>query len=232
MRRRNRYLLGLPVIALLCTLAIVSIRWGMASLDLWRAAEILEQLELPDVPLDSKRALLQRGFGHIASARSLGGGHADAYDRQGQFLYWQAMNLADDWEARNRLLDEAAEQYRQALKVRPTWPYFWANLVVAKAERGIFDGEFRKAVRRTVETGPWEPRVQLQLARVDFLEQQRLDRRSREYIDQVIRNALKTQPLKVYRLAADLQQLPRICAMAGAEVLQNHCASAGLTRAG
>ncbi|MBT8061602.1 MAG: hypothetical protein KJO85_02900, partial [Gammaproteobacteria bacterium] len=114
-----------------------------------------------------------------------------------------------------------------ALKVRPGWPYFWANLAVAKAERGIFDGEFRKAIRRTVETGPWEPRVQLQLIQVDFIEQQRLDRRSRQYIEQMLGNALQTQPLKVFDLASDLEQLARLCTMNEASVLASQCRTAG-----
>lgn len=230
MKSRKRYLVAIPLMALLLLLGIVSLRWGFSSLDLWRAGEILEQLERHDISLDDKQSLLMRGYQHIASARSLGGGHADAYDRQGQFLYWQAMNLAEDWDERNRLLDEASEQYREALKVRPTWPYFWANLVVARAERGIFDGEFRKAVRRTVETGPWEPRVQLQLIRVDFIEQQRLDLRSRERIDDLLKRALRTQPLQVFRLADELEQLPRLCRMPEAEILANQCSAAGFRR--
>ena len=116
--------------------------------------------------------------------------------------------------------------------MRPMWPYFWANLVVAKSEWGIFDQEFRKAVKRTVETGPWEPRIQLMLIRVDFIEQQRLDRRSRDRIDEMLKRALQVQPREVLSLASDLGQVIRVCDMPEAESLESRCLRLGWTKEG
>ena len=109
------------------------------------------------------------------------------------------------------------------------WPYTWANLVVAKADWGIFDQEFRRAVRRTVELGPWEPRVQLLLIKVDFAEQGRIDRRSRELIDGILQNAILNQPLAVINLAARWRQLSRVCSQFEDEALLLQCRRKGWT---
>ena len=217
-------MIGIPLVILLVGVAVFAMRWGLASLDLWRATEVMAQLVSENLPAGSKSLLLDRGMRHLDNAQRLGGDHPDLFDMRGQFLYWQAVNFADAGEQRGALLSQASEQYRKALAMRPMWPYFWANLVVAKAEWGIFDPEFRRAVRRTVETGPWEPRIQLQLIRLDFIEQQRLDRRSRERIDGMLRRAMQTQPAKVLDLAADFGQLPRVRALLERDRLNWRCA--------
>ena len=213
MKRRQRRFIGIPLVIVLTALAVFSLRWGLASLDLWRATEIMHQLISSEAPMRSKSVLLEQGMQRLDHAQKFGGDHPDLFDKRGQFYHWQAMNLAVVGRDRSELLSLASEQYREALKMRPLWPYFWANLVVAKAEWGIFDQEFRQAVRRTVETGPWEPRVQLQLIRVDFIEQQHLDRRSRERIDEMLQRAMQIQPTKVLELARDLGQLQRVCGL-------------------
>ncbi|MFT5768405.1 MAG: hypothetical protein ACI9H8_000362 [Lysobacterales bacterium] len=220
----TRHKIGVPLVIMLAAMAVFSLRWGFASLDLWRATELIAQLQVAEYSVDSKIPLLERGLRHLDHAQQLGGDNPDIFDKRGQFYYWQAMNLADAGEERGVLLEQAAEQYREALKMRPLWPYFWANLAVAKAEWGIFDPEFRKAIKRTVETGPWEPRVQMMLIRVDFIEQQRLDRRSRERINEMLERAMQIQPRNVLALASDLGQLPRVCGMIEQEKRNWQCA--------
>jgi hypothetical protein len=224
LNRKSRPYVGIPLIILLVVLAVYSMRWGIASLDLWRATKVMEKLASNDIPLQSKVELLEQGMKQLDHAQKFGGNHPDLFDKRGQFYYWQALNLAEVGEERGELLSQASEQYREALKMRPLWPYFWANLVVAKAEWGIFDQEFRKAVRRTVETGPWEPRVQLMLIRVDFIEQHRLDRRSRERIEVMLQRALQVQPQAVISLATELSQMPRVCGMFKQDSEPRQCA--------
>lgn len=227
MPRNRRYAIGIPILALLLGLGVFAMRWGLASLDLWRASEIIGQLVAGNAPLDTRQALLARGMEHLDRAYRLNGGHPDLHDKRGQIYYLQAIHFADAGLERGALLSQAVEEYRKALAMRPSWPYFWLNLVVAKAEWGIFDREFRHAVRRTAETGPWEPRVQLQLIRVDFIEQQRLDRRSRERIDEMLQRALQMQPGAVLQLAVELGQLPRVCSALEEDSLLRRCERLG-----
>ncbi len=230
MRKDDRLKIGIPLVIALVALAVYSLAWGLASLDFWRATQIMAQLDSDEAPIEAKRELLARGMQHLDNAQRLGGDHPDLFGQRGQLLFWQALHLSQAGKDRSALLSQASEQYRKALAMRPLWPYFWANLVVAKAEWGIFDLEFRKALRRTVETGPWEPRIQLQLIRLDFIEQHRLDPQSREHIDGMLIRALQTQPAAVLGLAVDLGKVPRVCGMSEAEHLIQQCEGLGWSR--
>ncbi|WP_263079341.1 hypothetical protein [Endozoicomonas sp. Mp262] len=45
---------------------------------------------------------------------------------------------------------------RQAVSLRPAWPYSWMALAGAKARYGQIDDEFNKALVQAVTLGPWE----------------------------------------------------------------------------
>ncbi len=227
MPRRQRYLLGLALALALALLAVMALRWGLAGVAVWRASESLRDLHASERDEPAQRDLVLHGMAQLERAERLAGRQPDVPGLRGRLYYWQAMNLASAGLERGALLDRAVAQYRQALALRPAWPYFWSNLAVAKAERGAFDPEFRRAVRRAVETGPWEPEIQLQLLRVDFLEQERIDRRSRERIDGMLDRALVIQPGEVMALAATFNQLPRVCARAVDERLLLRCRQLG-----
>ena len=58
------------------------------------------------------------------------------------------------------LTRDARLRFRQALSQRPTSPFLWANLALAKLYLDEFDAEFNAALRHADELGPWEPIVQ------------------------------------------------------------------------
>jgi hypothetical protein len=229
MKRANRLLIGVSLVIAIAALAVLSMRWGIASLDLWKARQAMQQMRTEQMTLDARIELVQTALARLDKADSYNPGNPDVMDQRGQFYYWQAMNTTSAGHDRGEMLEKVVGQYRQSLAIRPMWPYTWANLVVAKADWGIFDQEFRRAVRRTVELGPWEPRVQLLLIKVDFAEQGRIDRRSRNLIDGILQNAILNQPLAVINLAARWRQLPRVCSQFEDEALLSQCRRKGWT---
>lgn len=225
MTPKRRLIVGIPLLLAVAAVAVFGMRWGLGSLELWRASQAFDALpdSAPSEP-EAVSAAFERVRGHLDRARALRGDHPDQLDLEGRLFYREALILAPLGAERFALLDAAIDRYRAALLERPAWPYFWANLAVAKAERGIFDGEFRRALRRAVETGPWERPVQLEVIRIDFTEQRRIDRQSRRLVDEVIERALRIQPNEVLRLARQFGQLPRVCGLATDERLQARCA--------
>ena len=133
MRRRERQMIGILLLIMLALLAVVVLRWGVASLDLWRARTIMKQVQTGGLTLTERQALVQTAMERLDQARKYDPGNPDILDQHGQFLYWQAMYTADVGSERAALLKQATEQYRASLHVRPLWPYTWGNLVVAKA---------------------------------------------------------------------------------------------------
>jgi hypothetical protein len=58
------------------------------------------------------------------------------------------------------LTRDARTRFRQALHQRPTSPFLWSNLALAKLYLDEVDAEFFAALRHADALGPWEPVVQ------------------------------------------------------------------------
>ncbi|MTI12907.1 hypothetical protein [Sansalvadorimonas verongulae] len=54
---------------------------------------------------------------------------------------------------------QGIQAYREAIKMRPAWPYTWADLAMAKARANEIDQEFFNALERATTLGPWEQPV-------------------------------------------------------------------------
>ena len=66
-------------------------------------------------------------------------------------------------EKKSQLLLGLSE-IRTAIASRPVSPYSWTILLLIKRDLGEFDAEFRHALYRSVELGPWEPGLLILLA--------------------------------------------------------------------
>jgi hypothetical protein len=118
-------------------------------------------------------------------------------------------------EAREERSDQAFRYYRASLSRRPTWPYAWADLAAAKARFGQIDAEFQRAFARALETGPWEPEVQLNIARAGFLAFRQLDRANRAALARTIQNMSSRQLPELVRIARETGSLWIVCAIRG-----------------
>lgn len=61
---------------------------------------------------------------------------------------------------RASILDAGLGSLRRALSLRPASPYAWSLLMQLKSVLGQHDAEFRHAIERTVNLGPWETELQ------------------------------------------------------------------------
>ena len=114
---------------------------------------------------------------------------------------------------RRELLESAAANFRQALGVRPLWPYSWANLLSVKDMLGQVDAEFIKALHGAAETGPWEPRVQLQIVRTGLGNWDRLKTSERKLVQGKIKDALKVQPREIFVIVRDYGRPDLLCGL-------------------
>ena len=112
---------------------------------------------------------------------------------------------------RRELLESAADHFRQSLAVRPLWPYGWVNLLAAEDKLGQVDMEFNLALRRSAETGPWEPWVQLQLIDSGLRHWGRLGRAEQALVRQQVSSALKVRPRQVFAVIKNYGRPDLIC---------------------
>ena len=60
--------------------------------------------------------------------------------------------------------ERALEYYRQALTLRPAWPYAWVDITGLKIAQQRLDAEYSHAVQQALTLGPWQTSVQASIA--------------------------------------------------------------------
>ena len=211
MKRSRRWMIGLPLLGLASLILMLSVRWGMASLQLQAAARNGAALSVPGELGAAQRELLDRALAQLDRAESLRGPHPEQSNLRARLLEWELASVILAPEARLARQGEILSLYRDAIRQRPSWPHFWANLAFAHARMGRFGEEFQHALERTVSLGPWERTLQLQLARLDFMYSARLDAGSRAHLDGVLERAARVQPGRLWSLAAAPNERARVC---------------------
>lgn len=88
----------------------------------------------------------------------------DPADGQWQELHGRAALLAAAHakippQEAARLADAAVASFRNAVRLRPDWPYGYDGLVLAKSAAGQFDDEWRDAIAAALRLGPNEHRI-------------------------------------------------------------------------
>lgn len=85
-------------------------------------------------------------------------------DRLGQVQAWRHMQhpLGDPQAAESR--NAALQAYREALRVRPSWPNTWARLAHIHYALGNTGADFAQALEQANRLGPYRPAVQEELA--------------------------------------------------------------------
>lgn len=146
-------------------------------------------------------------------------------DRLGRVYQWQyhrhPATSADPEVIASRRA--AVEAYRAAVAARPLWPYTWVRLAQAKLSLGEADAEFRDALRRASELGPWRPGVNRGISQIGFQAWRALDAQTRRLVlESAGRSAAlgAAEAREVLRLADSVGQGAAVCAALPADL--NH----------
>lgn len=107
---------------------------------------------------------------------------------RGDVLMWQAFlrNAVTDRPA----LEEALQEFRQAIRLQPSYTVNWVRLSLAKHVAGEIDAEYRQAIANAYLTGRWNPDTLLQLAGVGLADWDRLPPESQALIREVVLHRL------------------------------------------
>lgn len=200
--------LGYGGAALLLALALWALANGAADVAWQPARTALARWEA--VGSAPGAEALERARTALALARALDPLNPRYVQESARVREWAAIGLPP-WEAGARdRLEDALAAYREAIALRPTWPYAWAGLARAKLRLLQLDGEFERAVERAGALGPWEPGVLLALTEIDLLAEPLLSETARARVAAATERALRQQPREVIRLAARLGQAERL----------------------
>jgi len=84
---------------------------------------------------------------------------------------------------------EAANYYRESIRLRPTWPYAWIALALVKYRLFEIDDEFFQAVHQSMHYGPWEPDILRVVAEFGMVLWKILEYNEREFFLATIRRS-------------------------------------------
>ena len=167
-------------------IAALAVRVPVAEISSWR----LRQFDVP--PADWERA-------EVALHRALG---LDQNNPE----YLNELGRVDLWRHAEKSAangaDHALHKFRQSAKLRPTWPYTWINLALAKSASGRYDLEFSHALRRASRTGPWERPIQRAILHAGLANWPVLPAEAQRTVMHTVRRALVAQPTTTMHLLA------------------------------
>jgi hypothetical protein len=121
----------------------------------------------------------------------------------------------------------ALRHYRQSLLERPSSPFLWANVALAKMYLDEHDVEMSYALRNANALGPWEPVVQQTTVFVGLAAWAHLGPEDRAGLVQTITRASERMPAHMFQVVKGFGRYDLVCGIAKyAEIDQKACASA------
>jgi hypothetical protein len=168
------------------------------------AKNMYEAGEFPTASLDAAQGRLDKALARYP-------GNPDYLGLAGNLKVLRASQPGVVGLEHRELLEAAAQNYRDALAVRPLWPYTWVNLLSVKDKLGQVDEEFNRAMHKSAETGPWEPRVQVQLIRSGVRHWDALKSPERGLVRAKMDDAIRVQPREAFEIARFYARPDLIC---------------------
>jgi hypothetical protein len=124
---------------------------------------------------------------------------------------------------------DAKARFREALQHRPTSPFLWANLALAKLYLDETDAEFFTAIRHADELGPWEPRSQQVVLFVSLAAWNKLDAGQRRAATLAVERSGVHNALKMFDIVKSYGRFDLVCGLRGYDAIAGEaCAKAAL----
>ena len=113
----------------------------------------------------------------------------------------------------------ALKYYREAISLRPTWPYHYSDLALVKFRLLEIDEEFYDAMYASMEFGPWEPDIQRVIAEIGMVLWNILEAKERQFVlDTIRRSFIHANKLHVAAMRKAIEKwqfVDRVCEEVG-----------------
>lgn len=108
---------------------------------------------------------------------------------------------------------KAHSQYSSALKERPSSPFLWANLALAKLYLDQIDDIFFSALRHADELGPWEPSTQQVVLFVSLAAWQKLNEDQRQAVRRAVERGGVRNAAKMFEIVKTYRRFDLVCGL-------------------
>lgn len=115
-------------------------------------------------------------------------------------------------------------RFREGLRQRPTSPFLWANLALAKLYLDELDAEFLAALTHADELGPWEPASQQVVLVAGLAAWDKLDAAQRRLVVGVVERGAVRNSVKMFEILRNFGRFDLVCARRSYDsVAANEC---------
>lgn len=192
-----------------CCLGIyLAMCWLIGDIYSYKVRHVIEKWQVEQyIPQQDETITL---INNIDTALFWESNNPDYLELKARILYYRAIaqGLSDKGLEDIR---QAKELHKKAIKLRPLWPYSYANLVLMKALLGEFDSEYSRALSKAVKLGPWEPSVNLTLAQAAAISWHYIMPAERQIHAQNIQLGIERNLVRIKAILENYQQKAIIC---------------------
>lgn len=114
---------------------------------------------------------------------------------------------------------DARKRYREALRQRPTSPFLWANLALAKLYLDEMDAEFFAALGHANELGPWEPGTQQVVLFAGLAAWDKLDAGLQGALSRAVERGGRRNASKIFEIVKSYRRFDLVCGVNGYDVV-------------
>jgi hypothetical protein len=120
---------------------------------------------------------------------------------------------------------QALDSTRRMVLIRPSWPYFWNELVRNKAALDQYDEELAGAMERALTLGPWEEPVQSEIAFTGLDHWNELPDEARPWVLQALDKilALRDDPKALIQEIQAHPNFDKLCLSVRLKTLPRYC---------
>jgi len=149
----------------------------------------------------------------LREARALDPAHPAYAEEIGGLYGTRALRLPPADSIAADYARQALQYHREAVRLRPSASYSWANIALMKARLPEADAELETALRNAALLGPWEPEVQIAVAEAGLSLWDRLSPPTRTAVRGTLARAVQWQDAKVFALARKTGLLGVLCGL-------------------
>lgn len=178
-------------VAFLLFVLVSAVRFGAAELFSLNARRTMQNWEFAQ--LSPSVAQVESVTYQLEIARFLANDDPEHHENIARLNLVRAALPGVTLAEKKSLLQIGLAEIRVAIALRPVSPYSWTILLLIKRDLSEFDAEFRHALHRTVELGPWEPELLTSLADVGLSAWPKMPAAEQALIQQVFVRGMEHQ---------------------------------------
>lgn len=200
--------IAISAVLFMSLLMVISGKWLLAEIYYYQANAYMDSWDSKrQIPSDeweiARKALVK--------ALALGPHQAVYYGSLGELLFSKSADGSLNPAMSVDLQTQALDASRHAVRLRPSWPYSWAQLALIKYRSSGMDGEVAQALDRSMMLGAWEPSVQLIAAEIGLASWNSLSPELKAKLIDTMALTVQPQSGQILEMIKNLDMLGIVC---------------------